>query len=157
MKTLTNILGIACEIESSGGFTDITIKGDTDIKGERPRLFFEWIVRRAPEPVAEQIAAVVIQHLLETPEAPESLMKEVKLSQDEQDRLSQGGVVERSLTPEEEAWFRIKREVSHEYHADEELNFIRFWKGYDTVFTLTHKTTASNYSPEPTELEEALA
>jgi hypothetical protein len=113
MQTINKeIDGINCEIETADGYSDISIEPDnTRLQGP------EWIVRKAPEAIAEQIASAVIQHLLLTPEPP----KEISQS---------------------EAWVADMRTVSHDAESEGEalLGVIAFRIGYKLAFQLTYRT-----------------
>jgi hypothetical protein len=133
--TLKEISGINCEIQTEDGFTDIQIAlGNA-------RLATEWIVRKAPEAIAEQIGSIVIQHLLLAPKPPEKVWEPVTTASSTSSTTR--GIVEvGSATPEGEAWIlNEKREVSHNYAEETEHGIISFYIGKRIAFQLAYQST----------------
>jgi hypothetical protein len=127
---LKQIDGISCEIETVDGYTDICIAQ------ENSKLLTEWIVRKAPVEIAEQIASIVIQHLLRSPEPPEELRGTVDISKPV-----------KAATPESkvrcEAWFtKEHRTVSHRIQGEDEVihAVISFRIGSPVAFELAYRT-----------------
>jgi hypothetical protein len=105
MNTIVKqIDGTNCEIETVDEYTNIFITSDNT------RLKSEWIVRKAPEAIAEQIASIVIQHLLLTSESPDEVLELEIIKGD-------NGNESRHTTPESEAWLKELRSASHDTEA----------------------------------------
>jgi hypothetical protein len=130
MNTLTKeIDGISCEIQTVDGYTDVNIaQGNT-------KLLPEWIVRKAPEAIAEQIASIVIQHLLLTPELPDEVWEQEIIKGD-------NGNESRHTTPEGDTWLEESRSVSHDTEGDDEVlhAVINFRIGHKIAFQLAYRT-----------------
>jgi len=130
MNTIVkNIDGINCEIETVDGYTDISITSDNT------RLNSEWIVRKAPEAIAEQIASIVIQHLLLSPESPDKVWEPEIIKGD-------NGNESRHITPEGETWLEESRSVSHDTEGEDEVlhAVINFRIGHKIAFQLAYRT-----------------
>jgi hypothetical protein len=130
MNTIVKqINAINCEIETIDEYTNIFITSNNT------RLKSEWIVRKAPEAIAEQIASIVIQHLLLTPESPHEVLELEIIKGD-------NGTEARHTTPESEAWLKGLRSVSHDTEgADEALHaVINFRIGQRIAFQLAYRT-----------------
>jgi hypothetical protein len=118
-RDLKEIDGITCDIQTENGFSFITIEpGD-------PRLNPQMIVRDAPELAAEEIASIIIQHLLKGPPGPSG-----NASDDERSRWFQ--------TPEGQDFLFNMHGVTHENFTNHAT--ITFWRGGTHLFTLTHKS-----------------
>ena len=129
MNTIVKqIDGINCEIETVDEYTNIFITSDNT------RLKSEWIVRKAPEAIAEQIASIVIQHRLLTPEPPENVW-ELEINKDDSNQS-------RHTTPEGEAWLKESRSVSHDTEGEDEVlhAVISFRIGQRIAFQLAYRT-----------------
>jgi hypothetical protein len=124
MNTIVKqIDGINCEIETVDEYTNIFITSDNNL------LMSEWIVRRAPEAIAEQIASIVLQHLLLTPESPDIFKGD-------------NGNESRHTTPEGEARLEESRSVSHDTEGEDEVlhAVINFRIGHKIAFQLAYRT-----------------
>jgi hypothetical protein len=120
---LKEIDGINCEIKTVDEYTNIFITSDNTV------LKAEWIVRRAPEAIAEQIASIVLKHLLLTPESPDIIKGD-------------NGNESRHTTPEGEARLEEPRSVSHDTEGEDEVlhAVINFRIGHKIAFQLAYRT-----------------